>query len=60
MKQNMKLQLCLKNKVSMTNQVSIRQATSVRHQIRRYKILKLSLDTNQIGFMFMFIVIDFF
>lgn len=30
MKQNMKLQLCPKNKVSMTNQVSIRQATSLK------------------------------
>lgn len=61
MKPNMKLQLCPKSKLSMTNQVSIRQATSLKDIKSDIIKLQNSPQTqNQIGFMFLFIVIDFY
>lgn len=61
MEQNMKLQLCPKNKVSITNQASIRQATSLKDIKSDIIKLQNSPQTqNQIDFMFLFIVIHFY
>lgn len=57
----MKLQLCPKNKVSITNQASIRQATSLKDIKSDIIKLQNSPQTqNQIDFMFLFIVIHFY